>query len=92
MDICTCECYVGHAGVTTPDARKILFSMWIVSVAERPWRRRSLYQDTTVSSKVMEEESVVLLHRFVSRMLMCVMPGASGSHTYSAVGGSWRDL
>ena len=30
-----------------------------VSVAEHPWRRRSLYQDMTASSKVMEVGSIV---------------------------------
>ena len=37
------------------------------------------------SSKVMEEVSVILFCRFVSRMLMRVVPGARSSQTYSAV-------
>ncbi len=92
MYICTCEYYVGHAGEGTLNAWKILFSMPALSVAERPWRRRLLYQDTTASSKVMEEGSIVLFHRFVSRMLMRVVSGARGSQTHLAVVGSWRDL
>jgi hypothetical protein len=62
-----------------------------VSVAERPWRRRSLYQDTTASSKVMEEGSIVLCWRLVGKMLMRLVPGARGAQTYLAVVGSWRD-
>jgi hypothetical protein len=49
-------------------------------MVERPWRRRLLYQDTTTSSKVMEEGSIILFHRFVSGMLMRVVVGF------------WRDL
>ncbi len=51
-----------------------------------------LYQDTVASLKVMEEGSVVLCWRFVSMMLMHVVPGARGAHTYLAEVGSWRDL
>ena len=54
--------------------------MPVVSMAEWPWRRRLLYQDTTTSSKVMEEGSIILFHRFVSGMLMRVVVG------------SWSDL
>jgi hypothetical protein len=80
MDICTCEYNVGYEGEMTPNARKILSSTTpLVSVAERQWRRRWLHQDTTASSKVMEEGSVVLFRRFVSTILMCVVPGARGT-------------
>jgi hypothetical protein len=44
--------------------------MPVVSVAEQPWRKRS---------QVMVEGSVKLFRRFVSGMLMLVVPGASGS-------------
>jgi hypothetical protein len=40
----------------------------------------------------MEVGSILLLHRFVSKMLMRVVPGARGSQTYLAVVGFWRDL
>jgi hypothetical protein len=83
--------YEECVGEVTSNAWKILFSMPVVSVAERPWRRRSLYQDTTASSKVMEDRSIVLCRRFASNMLMRVVPGARGAQTYSAVVGSWRD-
>jgi hypothetical protein len=73
------------------NAWKILFSIPVVSVAEPPWRRRSLYQDTAASSKVMEEGSSVLCCKFVSRMLMHVVPDARGAGTYLAVLASWRD-
>ena len=66
--------------------------MPVVSVAERPWSRRSVYQGTMVSSKVMDEGSMPLLRMFMSRMLMRMVPGARGSRTYLAVVGSWRDL
>jgi hypothetical protein len=75
----------------TPNAWKIPFSIPVVSVAEHPWRRRSLYQDTTASSKVMGDGSIVSCRRFISRELMRVVPGARGARTYSAVVGSWRD-
>jgi len=78
-------------GELTSNAWTIPFSMLVVSVAERPWRRRSLYQDTMASSKEMEDGSIVLCRRFDSKMLMCVVPGARGTRTYSAVVGSWRD-
>ncbi len=74
----------------TPNARKIPFSIPVVSVAEHPWRRRSLYQDTTASSKVVGDGSIVSCRRFISRELMRVVPGARGAQTYSAVVGSWR--
>ena len=90
MDIYTCEYYVGCVGEVTLNAWIILFSMPVVSVAEWLWRR-SLYQDTMASLKVMEEGSIVLLCRFISRMLMHVVPDARGSQLYSAVVGSWRD-
>ena len=51
--------------------------MPVVSVAERLWRRRALYQDTTAS--LMEDGSIVLCRRFVSKMLMpvvCLVLGA----------------
>jgi hypothetical protein len=41
--------------------------------------------------KVMEDRSIVLCRRFDGKMLMCVVPGARGIRTYSAVVGSWRD-
>ncbi len=75
----------------TPNAWKIPFSIPVVPVAEHPWRRRSLYQDTTTSSKVMGDGSIVSCRRFISRELMHVVPGARGAQTYSAVVGSWRD-
>ncbi len=75
----------------TPNARKIPFSILVVSVAERPWRRRSLYQDNTASSKVMGDGSIVSYRRFISRELMRVVPGARGARTYLVVVGSWRD-
>ena len=53
-------------------------------------RRRSLYQDTTVSSKLMEDGSIVLCSRFMSKMLMHVVPGARGAQTYLAVVRSLR--
>jgi len=62
-----------------PNARKNLFFAPVVSVAERLWRRRSLYQDTMASFKVMEEGYAILFFRFGSRMLMCVVPGDRGS-------------
>ncbi len=93
MDIYTLwKCYVEWCvGEVTSNAWKIMFSIPVVSVAERPWRRRSLYQDTAASLKVMEEGSIVLCQRFVSRMLMRVVPGARVARTYLAVLGSWRD-
>ncbi len=75
----------------TPNARKIPFSIPVVSVAERPWRSRSLYQDTMASSKVMGDGSIISCRRFISRELMRVVPGARGAQTYSVVVGSWRD-
>ena len=62
-----------------PNARKNLFFTPVVSVAERLWRRRSLYQDTMASFKVMEEGYDILFFRFGSRMLMCVVPGVLGA-------------
>ena len=50
----------------------------------------SLYQDTTVSSELMEDGSIVLCLRFVSKMLMRVVPGARGAQTYLAVVRSLR--
>jgi len=79
ISICSCECYGGHGGGVTPNARKILFSTPVVSVAERLCSSRLWYQDTAASSKVIEVGSVTLLLRFVSRMLMHVVPGARGS-------------
>ena len=76
----------------TSNAWYILFSVPVVSVVERPYRRRSLFQDTVASLKVMEERLVVLCRRFVSKMLMRVLPVARGARTYSAEVGSWRDL
>ncbi len=76
----------------TLNAWNILFLMPVVSVAERPWSRRSVYQGTTASSKVMDEGSMTLLHMFMSRMLMRTMFGARGLQMYLAVMGSWRDL
>ena len=46
--------YIECVGEVTSNAWKIPFSMTVVSAAERPWRWRSL-QDTTASSKVMED-------------------------------------
>ncbi len=43
---------------------------WPSTVAEWPWRRRSLYQNTVASSKVSEVGSIVLLCRFVSKMFL----------------------
>ena len=51
-----------------------------------------MFQDTVASLKVMEERLVVLCRRFVSKMLMRVLPVARGARTYSAEVGSWRDL
>ncbi len=85
------KCYVGLCvGDVTSNAWEILFSIPVVSVAvaEHLWRRRSLYQDPAVSSKVMEEKSIALCRRFVSKMLMRVVPGARDAGTYSAVVGS----
>ncbi len=84
--------YVVCVGEAIPNASNILFSIPVVSVAERPWSRRSMYQGTTTSSKVMDEGLMTLLHMFMSRMLMHAVPGARGSRTYLAVVGSWRDL
>ncbi len=78
-------------GEMTSNAWKIVFLMPVVSVAERPWRRRSLYQDIAASSKVMEEGSIILCHRFVSKMLMHAVPSVRGAQTCPAVVGSWRD-
>ena len=39
----------------------------------------------------MEDGSIVLCRRFVSKMLMRVVPGARGAHMYSTVVRSWRD-
>jgi hypothetical protein len=63
----------------------------VVSVVEHLWRRRSQYQDTAASSKVMEEGSIILCQRFVCKMLMREVPGARGARTYLAVVGSWWD-
>ncbi len=71
--------YVVCVGEVTPNAWNVLFLMPVVSVAERPWSRRSVYQGTTASSKVMDEGSITLLHIFMSRMLMRAVPGARGS-------------
>ena len=57
-------------------------------MAEQPWRKRSLYQDTTTSSQVMVEGSIKLFRRFVSG-LWCLVPVAL---EYLAVVGSWRDV
>ena len=84
--------YVVCVGEVTPNAWNILFLMPVVSVAEQPWSRRSMYQGTTASSKVMDEGSMTLLRMFMSRMLMHMVPGARGSQMYLAVVGSWRDL
>jgi hypothetical protein len=56
---------------------KVLFSTPVLSVAQRPLRKRLHYQDKTSSSKVMEEGLVVLFHRCVIRMLTRVVPGLS---------------
>ncbi len=45
---------------------------------------------TTVSSKLMEDGSIMLCLRFVSKMLMRVVLGARGARTYLAVVGSLR--
>ncbi len=71
--------YVVCIREATLNAWKILFSMPVVSVAEQPWSRRSMYQGTMASSKVMDERSMTLLRMFVSRMLMHAVPGARGS-------------
>ncbi len=84
--------YVVCVGEATPNAWNILFLIPVVSVAEQLWSRRSMYQGTTASSKVMDEGSMTLLHVFMSRMLMRAVPGARGSRMYSAVVRSWRDL
>ena len=64
----------------------------VVLVAERPCRRRLLYQDTVASLKGMEEGSDVLCRRFVSRMFMRVVPVDRGVGKYLAEVGSRRDL
>ena len=74
------------------NTRKILFLVPVVSVAdEHPWNRRSLYQDTTASSKVMKDGSIAPCLRLDSKMLMHVVPSAKGAQTNLAVVGSWRD-
>ena len=79
-------------GEVTSNAWKILFSMQVVLVAEQPWRRRRLYQDTVASSKMMEEGSIVLCQRFIRSMLMRLVPVARGARMYLAEVGSWRNL
>ena len=76
----------------TSNAEKILFSMPVVSVVERPWRRRLLFQDTVATLKVMKEGSFVLCWRFIRSMLMHVVLVARGARMYLAEVGSWRDL
>ena len=76
----------------TSNAWKILFPTPVVLVAEHPWRRRSFYQDTLTSSKVMEEGSIILCQRFVRSMLMHVEPIAGGTQTYSTEMECWRNL
>ena len=78
---CIVPLYYGCFGIMPG----ISCSRYRLFVADWPWRWRSLYQDTMASSKVMEEVSVILFCRFVSRMLMRVVPGARSSQTYSAV-------
>jgi hypothetical protein len=74
----------------TSNTRKILFLVPVVSVAdEHPWIRRSLYQDTIASSKVMKDESIAPCRRL--DVLMHVVPGAKGAQTNLTVVGSWRD-
>ncbi len=63
----------------TPNARKIPFSIPVVFVAEQPWRRRSLYQDTMTSSKVMEDGSIISCRMFIRKELMFMVPGARGA-------------
>ena len=55
---------------------KVLFSTPVLSVAQRPLRKRLHYQDKTSSSKVMEEGLVVLFRMCVIR-LTHVVPGLS---------------
>ena len=88
MDTYTCECYVECVEEVMPNACnwKIIFLVPVVSAAEWPWRRRLLYQDTTATSKVMEEGSITLFCRFMSKKLMPVLPSARGARTFSSAG------
>ncbi len=82
MDIYICEviCGMGDVKCLKDSIRNAGNVCGRVSVEEE-----SLYQDTTVSSELMEDGSIVLCLRFVSKMLMRVVPGARGTRTFLVI-------
>ncbi len=85
------DCGVGHGGRVTPYAAKMLFSTPVVSVAKQLQRSNLKYHKTTVSLKLVDNGSCVVLRRLVRRMLMRSVPGAKGLRTYVPVLEFFRD-